>query len=87
LIPLEAIPAIPRDREGPVFREPWEARAFGLAVALEAQGLFSWSEWAETLGRVIAATPDHDGSLYYRCWLEALEEITARKGVTLPRQV
>jgi nitrile hydratase accessory protein len=87
LIPLEAIPAIPRDRNGPVFREPWEARAFGLAVALQERGLFSWSEWAETLGVVIAETPDPDGSRYYQCWLEALERITAGRGVALPRQV
>ena len=87
MIPLEAMPSIPRDRDGPVFREPWEARAFGLTVALQERGLFSWGEWAETLGRVIADTPDADGSLYYQCWLEALEHIAADKGVALPRQV
>jgi nitrile hydratase accessory protein len=87
LIPLDAIPSIPRDRDGPVFREPWEARAFGLAVALQESGLFGWGEWAETLGAVIAETQDPDGSLYYHCWLEALERLAAQKGVALPRQV
>ena len=24
----DAVPSIPRDAEGPVFREPWEAQAF-----------------------------------------------------------
>ena len=24
---IESLPAIPRDREGPVFSEPWEAQA------------------------------------------------------------
>jgi len=44
-----AIPSIPRDAEGPVFREPWEAQAFAMALALHARGLFSWTEWAATL--------------------------------------
>jgi nitrile hydratase accessory protein len=87
LIPLDAIPAHLRNAEGPVFREPWEARAFGLAVALEESGLFSSGEWAETLGAVIAATPDADGSRYYECWLEALERLAAAKGVACLRQV
>ncbi len=25
------VPSIPRDADGPVFREPWEAQAFALA--------------------------------------------------------
>jgi hypothetical protein len=37
-----AIPGIPRDADGPVFREPWEAQAFAMAVALHARGLFTW---------------------------------------------
>jgi hypothetical protein len=44
-----AVPGIPRDAEGPVFREPWEAQAFAMALALHARGLFTWNEWAQTL--------------------------------------
>jgi len=29
-----AVPGIPRDDAGPVFREPWEAQAFAMAQAL-----------------------------------------------------
>ena len=29
-----AVPSIPCDAEGPVFREPWEAQAFAMALAL-----------------------------------------------------
>ena len=29
----DAVPSIPRDAEGPVFREPWEAQAFAKALA------------------------------------------------------
>jgi hypothetical protein len=41
---------IPRDEDGPVFREPWEAEAFALAVSLNERGLFTWKEWAKIVG-------------------------------------
>ena len=82
----EAIPSIPRDAAGPVFREPWEAHAFALALALYDRGLFTWSEWAAKLGEEIkkaqaAGDPD-TGETYYRHWLATLERIVAEKGVT-----
>ena len=49
-----AVPSIPRDGEDPVFREPWEAQAFAMALALHERGLFTWPEWAATLGAEIA---------------------------------
>jgi nitrile hydratase accessory protein len=59
---LDALPGIPRSGDEPVFRAPWEARAFGMAVALHEAGLFAWPEFAERLARAIAAAPDDDGS-------------------------
>lgn len=81
----EAVPSIPRDTEGPVFREPWEAQAFAMTLALHERGLFSWPEWAATLGEEIkraqaAGDPD-TGETYYRHWLNALERIVAAKGL------
>jgi nitrile hydratase accessory protein len=80
------VPGIPCDAEGPVFREPWEAQAFALAVALHERGLFTWSEWAAMLGEEIKraqAGGDADtGETYYRHWLGALEHMVAAKGVT-----
>jgi hypothetical protein len=35
-----SLPGIPRDADGPVFGEPWEAHAFAMAVTLHARGLF-----------------------------------------------
>ena len=82
----DAVPGIPRDAEGPVFREPWEAQAFAMTLALHARGLFTWPEWAATLGAEITraqATGDPDtGETYYRHWLAALERIVGDKGVT-----
>jgi nitrile hydratase accessory protein len=79
----DALPGLPRDADGPVFAEPWEAQAFALAVALNERGLFTWPEWADALGREIeraraAGDPD-TGATYYRHWLAALERIVADK--------
>ena len=84
----QAIPSIPCGAEGPVFREPWEAQAFAIAVALRERGLIDWSEWAQTLGEEIkraqaAGDPD-TGNTYYRHWLATLERIVAEKGLTDP---
>ena len=80
-----AVPGIPRDEGGPVFREPWEAQAFAMAVALHARGLFSWTEWAATLAaeikRAQAAGDADTGETYYRHWLASLETLVAEKGV------
>jgi nitrile hydratase accessory protein len=78
--------SIPRNAEGPVFREPWEAQAFALALSLNERGLFTWGEWAKILGEEIkkaqaAGDPD-TGETYYRHWLAALERIVAAKGLT-----
>ena len=82
----DTVPSIPRDSEGPVFREPWEAQAFAMALALHARGLFTWSEWAATLAteikRAQAAGDPDTGKTYYRHWLNALEHLVAEKGVT-----
>jgi nitrile hydratase accessory protein len=79
------VPGIPRDDDGPVFRAPWEAQAFAMALALHGRGLFSWSEWAATLAdqiRRAQASGDPDtGETYYRHWLATLERLVAEKGV------
>jgi nitrile hydratase accessory protein len=50
-----ALPRLPRDKEGPVFAEPWEAQAFALAVKLSEQGHFTWKEWASALADELKA--------------------------------
>lgn len=83
---VEALPGIPRDTEGPVFREPWEAQAFAMTLALYDRGLFTWPEWAAVLaGEIRRAREQGDpdtGDTYYHHWLAALERIVADKGVT-----
>ena len=79
------VPGLPRDDHGPVFREPWEAQAFALTLALYRRGLFTWPQWAAALAEEIkraqqAGDPDR-GDTYYRHWLAALEGLVAATGL------
>jgi nitrile hydratase accessory protein len=76
---------LPRDANGPVFAEPWEAHAFAMVLSLHEKGLFTWPEWAAALANEIKAAqaagdPD-TGETYYRHWLAALERLVAEKGI------
>jgi nitrile hydratase accessory protein len=66
--------------DAPVFAEPWQASAFAMVIELNRQGLFTWSEWAQTLGSVVHG-PEAD---YYEHWLDALQRLVIAKGVCDP---
>lgn len=77
--------APPRSNGELVFAEPWESRAFGLAMTLHAGGVFEWEDFRRRLIAAIAdaerdADPEEPYS-YYRCWLLALERVLDDKGV------
>ncbi len=83
---LGALNAIPAAERSPIFNEPWEAQAFAITIALHRGGVFTWDEWAETLGGEIKAAqargdPD-TGATYYRHWLAAIERLVQQKGIT-----
>lgn len=59
--------------EDPVFREPWEARVFALAVSLHRSGLFTWAEWNTALVARVKASPC--GEATYDLWLDTLEDM------------
>jgi nitrile hydratase accessory protein len=82
--PSSLLPGQPEADGEPVFREPWEAHAFAMAVRLHEQGLFTWRQWAATLAEEIkraqaAGDPD-TGDTYYHHWLAALERLVASSG-------
>jgi nitrile hydratase accessory protein len=85
---VEALPGLPRDQDGPVFEEPWQAQAFAMAVKLHERGVFTWTEWAAALAaeiRAAQASGDPDtGATYYRHWLAALERLVVAKGIGTP---
>jgi nitrile hydratase accessory protein len=83
---LATLPPLPRDSEGPVFAEPWQAQAFALAVKLSELGHFTWKEWAAALAEELKSAvergePD-DGSRYYEHWLAALERLVTAHGLS-----
>jgi nitrile hydratase accessory protein len=82
---LTALPRLPRDADGPVFAEPWQAQAFALVVRLAELGHFTWKEWSAALADELRSAasrgePD-DGSRYYQHWLTALERLVKAKGL------
>ncbi|HVH24044.1 MAG TPA: nitrile hydratase accessory protein [Pseudonocardia sp.] len=66
------------------FEQPWELRAFALAVAAYHNGQYEWSEFPMSL---ISAIKDWERSggpapwSYYERWLTALETVLAGNGV------
>ncbi|MEU9451834.1 nitrile hydratase accessory protein [Streptomyces sp. NPDC048277] len=76
---VEGPAAPPRANGELVFAEPWESRAFGMAVSLHESGAFAWPEFQGALiARIRAwentAAPD-EPYVYYRLWLAALEDV------------
>ena len=75
----------PRSNGELVFAEPWESRAFGLALALHDGGAFEWEDFRQELIATIAVW---DGPWsYYECWLVALESVLTARGVVSPAEV
>jgi nitrile hydratase accessory protein len=82
---IENLPSLPRDQDGPVFNQPWEAKAFALAVRLSEAGCFTWPEWVKIFSQEIDAAEERGdpdlGDTYYQHWVNALERICAEKGL------
>ncbi|MBA3251882.1 MAG: nitrile hydratase accessory protein [Geodermatophilaceae bacterium] len=78
---------LPRDGEEQLsFTQPWELRAFAVAVAAHQNGLYDWSEFQLALIGAIRQWEDSAGSRddpfhYYDRWLEALESVLSGTGV------
>lgn len=79
--------APPRSNGELVFAEPWESRAFGMAVTLYDAGRFTWPQFQAALIARIAAwernPPPGECWSYYQHWLGALEDVLAAAGTVL----
>ena len=86
-MPMEGPAAPPRSNGELVFAEPWESRAFGMAVMLYEAGVFTWPQFQAALISRIAhwqAAPAEGARWnYYRHWLGALEDVLAGCGAVL----
>jgi len=81
--PLAELPLMPRDNDGPVFAEPWQAQAFAVVVDLIESEKITRTEWADRLGAVLKSAEDEGqydaGERYYDYWLTALEQLVVEK--------
>jgi nitrile hydratase accessory protein len=68
--------APPRANGELVFSEPWESRAFGVALALHESSALDYEQFRAALIEEIAA-----GAPYYECWESALERVLATRGL------
>ena len=73
-----------------IFEAPWQGRIFAMAVALNDQGVFDWSEFQQSLIDTIAESNDglamdsHEVPLeYYHHFQTALERLLDAKGIVL----
>ncbi len=73
---------IPKNAEGPVFVEPWEARAFAMVIDLNQRGLFAWKDFQSLLVEEIAKSEREGlGRPYYTNWLIAAERLFEKLGL------
>jgi nitrile hydratase accessory protein len=74
-------PAAPPRRNGElVFEEPWESRAFGMAVALSENGAFAWDAFRTHLIGELATWRTGEPFSYYEYWLRAFERLLVERG-------
>ncbi len=76
-----SLPGIPLDSGEPLFREPWEAQAFAMALALHERGVFTWAQWAAALAEEIRSAQAAGDPDLGTTWLAALENLVAAKGI------
>ncbi len=83
--------APPRSNGELVFAQPWEGRAFGLAMTLSGSGVLSYDDFRVALiGRIRAWEATHtegEKYFYYRCWLEALVRVLDEKSLVAASDV
>ena len=81
--------APPRTNGELVFTEPWESRAFGVAVALHDAGVVDFEAFrARLIGEIGewegSHAPEGHGYRYYELWLTALERTLISERVVDP---
>src|SRR5262245_22563550 len=86
VLDFEGPMAPPRKNGELVFDTPWEARLFGLTMALHEAGFFEWEEFRQKLIAEIAHWEHHhQGSgtpwSYYERWLAAFEQLLDERGL------
>lgn len=77
--------ALPRSNGELVFDEPWQTRAFGMAVGLSQAGHYPWVDFRDLLIGAIERweheKADGDAWRYWERWMEALEALLDEMGI------
>ena len=73
--------ALPRKNGELVFEEPWEGRAFGLAVAMNESGIYDWADFRDRLVQAAADEKRGEHTGYYQRWVRALERLALDRGL------
>jgi nitrile hydratase accessory protein len=80
--------AIPRKNGEPIFADPWEARAFGMAVVLNEKQVYPWQQFSQGLAAEIAHAEQHGiDSSYYERWYAALEKLVITAGLITQEEI
>lgn len=70
-----------RADDQPVFDEPWQAQALGLAFSLSERGVFSPADWSSALGKahreLIAQGSPDIAATYYEAVAVALQRLVS----------
>ena len=86
VVDVDGPAAPPRSNGELVFAQPWESRAFGVAVALHDAGVIDFEDFRARLINEIAAWEAAHGTAaagyrYYERWLAALERTLLDAGL------
>ncbi|HKM75447.1 MAG TPA: nitrile hydratase accessory protein [Candidatus Bathyarchaeia archaeon] len=89
---MEGHAALPRKNGELVFQSPWESKTFGMAIALQENGLYDWEEFRELLIHQIKEwqskpTASSREWNYYERWISSLEELLVKKGIITRKEL
>ena len=85
---MQGAAALPRLNGELVFEEPWEGRAFGIAVALNNRRVYPWRDFREHLVTQISSDENQGiEGRYYDQWLRAMEALLLEQGLVSPDEL
>ena len=80
----ESLGPLARHDHEPVFDEPWQAQALGLAFSLSERGVFTPAQWSQTLGtahrKLLDGGAQDTPRTYYEAVVQALEQLIQENG-------
>lgn len=82
---LQGFGPIRRERNEPVFHEPWERTVFGMLVSGMARGLYNLDEARHAIERMDPAR--YLATSYYEHWLAGIERLLVEKGIARPEEI